>query len=78
MQQAEALIREQLAVKETPTLWCYLGDVTSDPQHYHHAFELSQGRNARSQRALAYYHFNRRDVCITLNCILFFITIFLY
>lgn len=61
--QAEKLIREQLAESETPTLLCYLGDVTGDAAHYHRAWEVSEGRSARSQRALAYYYFNKAQVC---------------
>ena len=60
--QAEKLIRDQLAENETATLLCYLGDVTGDAQHYHRAWEVSGRRSARSQRALAYFHFNKAQV----------------
>ena len=60
--QAEKLIREQLALCETATLLCCLGDVTGEPQHYHRAWELSGRKNARCQRALAYYYFNKEQV----------------
>ena len=62
VRQAETLIREQLAVKETPSLWVTLGDVTHDRAHYERAWEQSGGRNALSQRALAYWHLERAQV----------------
>lgn len=61
-QKAEKLIREQLAKSETATLLCYLGDVTGDVQHYHRAWQVSGQRSARSQRSLAYFHFNRAQL----------------
>jgi len=60
--QAEKLIQEQLAENETATLLCYLGDVTGDPEHYRRAWEVSGQRNARSQRSLAYFYFNKAQV----------------
>jgi len=60
--EAERLIRDQLALSETATMLCYLGDVTADPQHYHRAWEVSARRSARSQRALAYFYFNKAKV----------------
>jgi len=48
------------------SLLCYLGDVTGDPTHYHRAWEVSGRRNARSQRALAYFHFNNAQVDLNL------------
>ncbi|KFM69476.1 Tetratricopeptide repeat protein 27, partial [Stegodyphus mimosarum] len=58
---AEKVIQEQLAEKETPLLWCLLGDVTDNPEHYSKAWELSEHRSTRSQRSLAYYYFKRKD-----------------
>ena len=72
--QAENLIREQLSKCETPDLLCHLGDVTGQPEHYHRAWQLSEGHSARSQRALAFFHFNRREVSIcTRFAIVYFI-----
>jgi tetratricopeptide (TPR) repeat protein len=61
-EKAEKLIRDQLAKCESANLWCYLGDVTRDPEHYHRAWDVSQGHSSRAQRALAYYYFGRREV----------------
>ena len=60
--QAESVIRQQLAIKETPTLLCYLGDVTRDRTHYQRAWEMSNHRSARAQRCLGYIYFHERDV----------------
>ena len=56
------MIHEQLAVKETPTLLCFLGDVTRDKTHYEHAWELSNQRSARAMRCLGYVYFSEEKV----------------
>ncbi|XP_013420464.1 tetratricopeptide repeat protein 27 [Lingula anatina] len=53
---AEKVIRERLAVKETPDLWCYLGDVLQDEQYYNKAWELSNHRSGRSQKLLGFLY----------------------
>lgn len=51
---ATALIRRQLeAHPDDPRLWCALGDVTKEDEHYVTAWEKSRGRHARAQRSLA-------------------------
>jgi len=60
-EKAESVIRQQLAIKETPTLLCYLGDVTRDRTHYQRAWEMSNHRSARAQRCLGYIYFHERD-----------------
>ncbi|XP_064623663.1 tetratricopeptide repeat protein 27-like [Lineus longissimus] len=49
-EKAEKVIREQLAIKETADLYCYLGDVTHDLQHYEKAWEMSKRRSSRAQK----------------------------
>lgn len=58
---AEKLIREQLEIKETPFLWCLLGDVLDDPEMYIKANNLADGTNARAFRSLAYYYYKRHE-----------------
>ncbi|GFS95926.1 tetratricopeptide repeat protein 27 [Nephila pilipes] len=58
---AEKLIREQLTIKETPLLWCLLGDVLDDPEMYEKGDSLACGTNARCLRSLGYYYFKRKD-----------------
>ena len=61
-EKAEQTIRERLAVEETPQPYCYLGDVTEDPQHYEKAWQMSEGRSGRAKRSLAFYHLRRSEV----------------
>jgi len=67
-EKAEAVIREQLAVEETPAMWCYLGDVTDDDQYYQKAWELSHGRYARAQKCMAYLRLRRGEFEECLSC----------
>ena len=59
---AEKVIREQLAVQETPSLWCHLGDVLEKPECYQKAWELSNCRYARAQRSLGYHYLYKAQV----------------
>jgi tetratricopeptide (TPR) repeat protein len=59
---AEQLIRQQLAVKETAELYCSLGEVTREFEHFHKAVEISKGRSARAYRMLAKLHFSKEQV----------------
>ena len=56
------MIREQLAVKETANLWCFLGDVTRNMEHYEKAWELSKHKSARAQRCMGYLYFGKEQV----------------
>ena len=56
------MIRERLAVNETPNLLCYLGDVTNDPEHYVKAWEVSKGKSSKAQRNLGYYYLRKCEV----------------
>ncbi|XP_076363543.1 tetratricopeptide repeat protein 27 [Tachypleus tridentatus] len=66
---AEAVIRNQLQLKETPLMWCFLGDVTNNPDHYHTAWELSKHRSARAQKSLGYFYFRKKEYK---DCIAYF------
>ena len=61
---AESLIRQQLAIKETPDLYCSLGEVTKDIQYFIKAIELSKGKSARAYRMLAKFQFHKEQVGI--------------
>ncbi|GAB6021476.1 Tetratricopeptide repeat domain 27 [Chamberlinius hualienensis] len=66
---AEAVIREQLAVKETATLWCCLGDATDDPQYYIKAWEFSNNRCARAQKSLGILHYRKKEYEKSVECL---------
>lgn len=67
-EKAETVIRERLAIKETPTLLCFLGDVTRQIEHYQKAWELSGHRNARSMRCMGYIHFHLGEYEKAMEC----------
>ena len=59
---AEQVIRQQLEIRETPDLYCSLGEVTKDIQCFEKAIEISKGRSARAFRMLAKYQFSKEQV----------------
>ena len=50
--QAEAVVRQRLETAPTPTMWCYLGDLTDETCHYERAWALSEGKCARAKLSL--------------------------
>lgn len=68
MGKAESIIRDQLAIQETPNLWCFLGDVTRDVSHYQKAWEMSGHRHARSQRCLGYLYMGQEEYEKCIEC----------
>ncbi|KAI0173135.1 hypothetical protein GGR52DRAFT_579917 [Hypoxylon sp. FL1284] len=44
-----------------PRLFCILGDIENDPQHYQRAWEISNRRFARAQRSLGELHLRRQE-----------------
>jgi len=55
------LVRERLSIAPTPELWCILGDLIGDPQHYLTAWELSEKHYARAMRSLARHCLNKKQ-----------------
>ncbi|CAH0386434.1 unnamed protein product [Bemisia tabaci] len=66
---AAEVIQNELKKKETPKLYCLLGDATDDPDCYQKAWDLSNHKSARAQRHWGMYHYNRKQYQ---ECIPFF------
>jgi len=50
-----------------PRVFCILGDIENDPQHYERAWELSKGRFARAQKSLGEYYLRQKDLAKARN-----------
>ena len=67
---AENLTRQLLAVKETPKLYCILGDITEDIQYYGRAWELSNQTCSRAMRSLGHRYVKVGNLSDALECFL--------
>jgi tetratricopeptide (TPR) repeat protein len=58
---AEQIVRDRLAIAETPRMWVALGALKKDPMCYERALTLSRGRYFQASVELGHFYFDRKE-----------------
>ncbi|KAG7188280.1 hypothetical protein KM043_007944 [Ampulex compressa] len=58
---AAEILRQEISKCPTVRLWCLLGDVTQDVNHYKTAWTISGEKSSRVQRHWGLYYFNKQN-----------------
>lgn len=58
---AQQVIQQELKKKETPYLYCLLGDAMDSTEYYVKSWELSKGKFARAKKSIGTYYYVRKD-----------------
>ncbi|KAJ2830444.1 hypothetical protein FBU31_002485, partial [Coemansia sp. 'formosensis'] len=62
---AQQIIKDQLALSpDSAKLWCVLGDLQRDPEHWRHAWEISGRRYARAMRSLGAHYYGKAEYAL--------------
>ena len=65
---AAEIIRQQIAIQETPYLLCLLGDATEQIDCYERAWRLSNGKSYLAQKRLGYHYYDLKDYKTAIEC----------
>lgn len=65
---AAEIIRQQIAIQETPYLLCLLGDATDQIDCYERAWQLSNGKSYLAQKRLGYHYYGLKDYKTAIEC----------
>lgn len=65
---AAEIIRQQIAIQETPYLLCLLGDATDQIDCYERAWQLSNGKSYLAQKRLGYHYYGLKDYKTAIDC----------
>ena len=67
-EKAITIAKERIEIKQTPELWCLLGELEKNEDHFTTAWEISGKRFAQAQRLLGKAHLRRGEHDDAIKC----------